>query len=73
VAPAEEWIAMGFADRFSHKAQEMRGRIKRNAGEVTGDRELEAEGRSDEVRGQLKQTGDRIKDALFGRGRRPRY
>ena len=62
---------MGFADKFSHKAQEMRGRMKRNAGEVSGDPELRAEGRSEEVRGQLKQAGEKIKDVF--RPRRPRY
>jgi uncharacterized protein YjbJ (UPF0337 family) len=62
---------MGFADKFSHKAQEMRGRMKRNAGDVTGDPELQAEGRSDEVRGQLKQAGEKIKDVF--RPRRRRY
>ncbi len=55
---------MGFADKFSHKAQQWRGRVKRNAGEVTGDRQLEAEGRSDEARGNLKQAGEKIKDAF---------
>jgi len=64
---------MGFAEKFNHKAQEMRGRVKRNTGEVTGDRRLESEGRSDEVKGQLKQTGEKIKDAFLGRGRRRRY
>lgn len=66
---------MGFADKVRHKAQEMRGRIKRNTGEVIGDPRLQAEGTVDEVTGNLKQTGDRVKDAFRGRGtrRRPRY
>ena len=65
---------MGFADKFSNKVQEMRGRMKRTAGEVSGDRRLEAEGRSEEVRGRLKQAGERFKTALRGRSkRRPRY
>jgi uncharacterized protein YjbJ (UPF0337 family) len=64
---------MGFADKFSHKAQELRGRMKRNAGEVSGDRRLEREGRTDEVIGNLKQTGEKIKDAFRGRGPRRRY
>ena len=65
---------VGFADKFSNKVQELRGRMKRTAGEVSGDRRLEAEGRSEEVRGRLKQAGGRLKNALRGRGkRRPRY
>ncbi len=48
----------------------MRGRIKRNTGEVTGDRGLQARGTADEVKGNLKQTGERVKDAFLGRGSR---
>ena len=63
---------MSFADKFRARAQELRGRIKRNAGEVTGDRRLEAEGRTDEVMGNLKQAGEKVKDAFRGRGTRRR-
>ena len=65
---------MGFADKFTNKLQELRGRMKRNTGAVTGDRRLEAEGSSEEVRGGLKQAGEKVRDAFRGRGgRRPRY
>ena len=60
---------MGFADKVNNKARELRGRIKRNAGEVTGDRRLEAEGRAEEAGGNLRQAGEKIKDAFRGRGR----
>ncbi len=64
---------MSFGDKLNHKAQELRGRIKRNTGEVTGDRRLEAEGTTDEVKANLKQAGEKVKDAFRGRGgRRPR-
>jgi uncharacterized protein YjbJ (UPF0337 family) len=63
---------VGFKDRLRYKAQELRGRIKRNTGEVTGDRSQQARGRADEVKGGLKQTGEKIKDAFRGRGRRRR-
>jgi uncharacterized protein YjbJ (UPF0337 family) len=63
---------MGFGDRVSHKTQELRGRMKRNAGEVTNNPRLQAEGASEEMRGGLKQAVDKVKDA-FGMGkRRPR-
>ena len=63
---------MGFGDKFSHKTQELRGRVKRNAGEVTNNPRLQAEGRSEEMRGGLKQAFEKVKDA-FGMGhRRPR-
>ena len=41
---------MSFGNKFRNKAQELRGRIKRNTGEVIGDRGLQAEGRTDEVK-----------------------
>ena len=63
---------MSFADKVRVKAQEMRGRIKRNTGEVTGDRRLEAEGRAEEVMGNLKQAGEKVKDAFRRRGPRRR-
>jgi uncharacterized protein YjbJ (UPF0337 family) len=63
---------VSFADKFRARAQELRGRIKRNTGEVTGDRRLEAEGRTDEVMGNLKQAGEKVKDAFRGRGTRRR-
>lgn len=65
---------MSFADKFTNKVQELRGRVKRNTGEVAGDRSLQAEGRADEVKGNLKQAGEKIKDVFRGRGtrRRPR-
>jgi uncharacterized protein YjbJ (UPF0337 family) len=63
---------MGFGDKLSHKSQELRGRMKRNAGEVTNNPRLQAEGASEEMRGGLKQAVDKVKDA-FGMGkRRPR-
>ena len=64
---------MSLADKFNNKAQELRGRIKRNAGQVSGDRRLEAEGSSDERMGHLKQAGEKVKDAFRGRGTRRRY
>jgi uncharacterized protein YjbJ (UPF0337 family) len=59
---------MSLADKCRNKAQELRGRIKRNSGEVTGDQGLQAEGQADEVKSNLKQAGEKVKDAFRGRG-----
>jgi uncharacterized protein YjbJ (UPF0337 family) len=64
---------VGFADKFRNKAQELRGRIKRNTGKVTGNRGLQAEGRADEVKSNLKQVGEKVKDAFRRRGTRRQY
>ena len=45
--------------------------MKRNAGEVTNNPRLQAEGRSEEMGGHLKQAVEKVKDA-FGLNRRPR-
>jgi uncharacterized protein YjbJ (UPF0337 family) len=63
---------VSLADKFRNKVQELRGRIKRNTGKVTGDRGLQAEGRADEVKSNLKQTGEKVKDAFRGRATRRR-
>jgi uncharacterized protein YjbJ (UPF0337 family) len=57
---------MSFTDKVRNKSQELQGRIKRNAGEVADDPELRAEGRKDEVSANLKQAGEKIKDAFRG-------
>jgi uncharacterized protein YjbJ (UPF0337 family) len=63
---------VSFADKVRDKTQALRGRMKRNTGEVTGDRRLQAEGRADEVMGNLKQAGEKVKDAFRGQGTRRR-
>jgi uncharacterized protein YjbJ (UPF0337 family) len=68
----EQEAVVSLADKFSNKAQELRGRIKRNTGEVIGDPGLRAEGRADERKSNLKQAGEKIKDAFRGRGTRRR-
>ena len=55
---------MSFGDKVSHKTQQLRGRVKRNAGEVTGNPRLEAEGSSEEMMGNLKQAVEKVKDAF---------
>ncbi|MRR12734.1 CsbD family protein [bacterium] len=51
-----------------HKGEEMKGRIKKAAGEVTGDRGLKREGAVDETSARTKrtveQTADKVKDAV---------
>ncbi len=66
---------MTLADKMNNKARELRGRVKRNAGEVTSDRRLQAEGRAEERSSHLRQAGQKLKDAFLGSGprRRPRY
>jgi uncharacterized protein YjbJ (UPF0337 family) len=70
---ARKEAVVSFVDKVRHKALEVRGRIKRNTGEITGDWLLQAEGRAEEMVGNLKQAGEKVKDAFRMRGSRRRY
>jgi uncharacterized protein YjbJ (UPF0337 family) len=56
--------AMSLADKAKNKIEELKGKNKEAAGRATGDNELKAEGKVDQVAAKLKQTGEKIKDAF---------
>jgi len=43
---------------------QVKGSIKKTAGRLTGSRRLRAEGRRDRFKGNLKQAGAKVKDAV---------
>ncbi|MET4647659.1 CsbD family protein [Streptomyces sp. NPDC058232] len=55
---------MSIAKKLAHKAEAVKGGAKKSAGRGTGSRRLQAEGRGDQVKGNLKQAGSKIKDAF---------
>ena len=55
---------MGLQDKISNKADELSGKGKQATGEATGDEDLKAEGQVDESKGNLKQAGEKVKDAF---------
>lgn len=55
---------MGAMDKLKDKLQAGKGRGKKTTGRVTGDRSMEADGKADEVSGNLKQAGENVKDAF---------
>jgi uncharacterized protein YjbJ (UPF0337 family) len=55
---------MSAVDKAKNKAQEAKGRVKDAAGKATNDRSLQAEGKGDKVAGNLKQAGEKVKDAI---------
>jgi uncharacterized protein YjbJ (UPF0337 family) len=55
---------MAAEDKAAHKATELKGKVKEGVGDATGDDELKAEGQVDQAKGNLKQAGDKIKDAF---------
>jgi uncharacterized protein YjbJ (UPF0337 family) len=63
---------MSGADKVRNKAQKASGVAKEAVGRATGNRRLEAEGRNDQRRADLKDAGEKIKDVFRPRGPRRR-
>ena len=51
-------------DKAAHKATELKGKVKEGVGDATDDESLKAEGQTDQAKGNLKQAGDKVKDAF---------
>ncbi|WP_075889806.1 CsbD family protein [Actinomyces provencensis] len=56
-----------FDDKLDNKADQAGGKLKETAGKVTGDKDLEAEGKIQNAEGKVKETlddaGDKVRDA----------
>ncbi|HSK25996.1 MAG TPA: CsbD family protein [Jiangellales bacterium] len=57
---------MGTDDKSSNKGQELKGSAKETWGKATGNESLEAEGKTDKSKANLKQAGENVKDAFKG-------
>jgi uncharacterized protein YjbJ (UPF0337 family) len=55
---------MALTDKAKNKAQEVKGSVKDAAGRASDDKSLQAEGKADKVSGNLKQAGEKVKDAV---------
>jgi uncharacterized protein YjbJ (UPF0337 family) len=55
---------MSANDKAKNVAQTAKGHVKDIAGRVTDNRDLEAEGKKDKLVGNLKQAGEKVKDAF---------
>ncbi|WP_196820814.1 CsbD family protein [Arthrobacter sp. CAN_A6] len=55
---------MGLDDKIANAAQKLGGQGKEAAGDATGDENLKAEGQGDQAKGDLKQAGEKLKDAF---------
>lgn len=55
---------MGLDDKISNAAEKLGGQGKEAAGDATGDGKLKAEGQGDQAKGNLKQAGEKVKDAF---------
>jgi uncharacterized protein YjbJ (UPF0337 family) len=54
---------MSAAKKAKDKAQAAKGKVKKAAGKAMGDPVLESKGKADQVKGDLKLAGEKVKDA----------
>ena len=55
---------MGLDDKIENAADEFKGKAKEATGKATDDESLEAEGKGDQVVSDVKQAGEKVKDAF---------
>jgi uncharacterized protein YjbJ (UPF0337 family) len=55
---------MAKKDKAKNNAQITKGKLKKATGKITGDDQLEVEGEADQMKGNLKQAGEKVKDAF---------
>ncbi len=54
---------MSASDKASNKTQEVKGKVKETTGKAVGNERLEAEGAADQTKADVKQAGEKVKDA----------
>jgi uncharacterized protein YjbJ (UPF0337 family) len=55
---------MSDQDKVKNTAETAKGKAKEGLGNATGNESLEAEGQADQAKGDLKQAGEKVKDAF---------
>lgn len=55
---------MGLDDKARNKVEDLQGKAKEAAGRASGDEELEAQGRADQMKSDAKQAGEKVKDVF---------
>ncbi|HYP43824.1 MAG TPA: CsbD family protein [Propionibacteriaceae bacterium] len=55
---------MGIGDKLDNAAEKLAGKGKEAVGEATDDSSLKAEGQTDQAKSDLKQSGEKLKDAF---------
>lgn len=57
---------MGAHEKIKNEGEEIAGKIKEQMGDLADDERLEAEGKTDQAKANLKQAGENVKDAFRG-------
>jgi uncharacterized protein YjbJ (UPF0337 family) len=55
---------MGIDDKIKNAAEDVTGKAKEKIGDAKDDPNLEAEGKTDQTKANLKQAGEKVKDAF---------
>ena len=55
---------MGIVDKAKNTAEKLAGEVKETVGKHTGDKDLQAEGKKDQAKGDVKNVGEDIKDVF---------
>ena len=55
---------MGVDDKARNAAEDLAGKVKEAAGKATDNERLEAEGKLDQSSADIKQAGEKVKDAF---------
>ena len=55
---------MSGTDKDKNKLEDLGGKAKEAVGNVTGDRDTQNEGKSDQAKSSLKDAGENVKDAF---------
>ena len=55
---------MATTDKARNTAQQAKGKLKETVGKVSGNKKLRAEGKADQVKGNVKQAVEKLKDAF---------
>ncbi|HEY6934053.1 MAG TPA: CsbD family protein [Marmoricola sp.] len=55
---------MGNDDKLQNAGEEKLGEAKEALGKASGDKDMEAEGKGDQTKADLKQAGEKVKDAF---------
>ena len=55
---------MGLVDKTRRAAEDAIGKVKEQTGKATGDRDTQAEGKTDQAKSSAKKAGKNIKDAF---------
>ena len=51
-------------DKVRNATQIAKGKLKESAGKATGNGQLQADGNVDQMKGNIKQAGEKVKDAF---------